>query len=177
MQDGRAPRCVEFHARCLCHQIRRAWDNRHHRRLTRLRSPHHAGYTHDRRSQRATRARGEDVGALLPGVHRLASLAKRWLLGTHQGSIEAAHMGSYLNEFVFRFNRRKSRSRGLVFYRVMELAVDHAPVRYKAIIAKRRPPLVNPRPPGTRGHPPSLDRQSPGRPWRSANRGSRSNSG
>jgi len=125
------------------------------------------GYIHDRRSQRATRARGEDVGALLPGVHRLASLAKRWLLGTHQGSIEAAHMGNYLNEFVFRFNRRTSRSRGLVFHRVMELAVDHAPVRYKAIIAKRRPPLV----------PPSLDRQTAGRPWRSADRDPRTSSG
>ena len=46
------------------------------------------GYTHDRRSQRAARARGDDPGKLLPGVHRVASLAKRWLLGTHQGSVE-----------------------------------------------------------------------------------------
>ncbi len=54
------------------------------------------GYTRDRRSQRAARARGEDPGALLPGVHRVASLAKRWLLGTHQGSIDDAHLQSYL---------------------------------------------------------------------------------
>ena len=54
-----------------------------------------------------------------------ASLIKRWLPGTHQGSVEAAHLPSYLNEFVFRFNRRRSRSRGLVFYRVLELAIAH----------------------------------------------------
>ena len=70
------------------------------------------GYTHVRRSQRAARARGEDPGKLLPGVHRVAPLAKRWLLGTHQGSVEDAHLQSYLNEFCFRFNRRRSRSRG-----------------------------------------------------------------
>jgi transposase-like protein len=57
------------------------------------------GYTHDRRSQRAARARGEDPGELLPGVHRIASLAKRWLLGTHQGSVDDAHLQSYLDEF------------------------------------------------------------------------------
>ena len=89
------------------------------------------GYVHARRSQRAARARGEDTGELLPAVHRVASLAKRWLLGTHQGSVEPAHLGSYLNEFVFRFNRRRSRSRGMVFYRVLELAAAHEPVRYQ----------------------------------------------
>jgi len=50
------------------------------------------GYLHEPRSQRAARARGEDIGGLLPGVHRIASLAKRWLLGTHQGSVDAAHL-------------------------------------------------------------------------------------
>src|SRR5450756_1840853 len=71
------------------------------------------GYTRDRRSQRAARARGEDPGELLPGVHRVASLAKRWLLGTHQGSVDEAHLQSYLDEFTFRFNRRRSSSRGM----------------------------------------------------------------
>jgi transposase-like protein len=66
------------------------------------------GYTRDRRSQRAARARGEDPGELLPGVHRVASLAKRWLLGTHQGSVDEAHLQSYLNEFVFRFHAEHS---------------------------------------------------------------------
>ena len=64
------------------------------------------GYVRDRRSQRAARHRGEDPAKLLPGVHRIASLAKRWLLGTHQGSVDKAHLQAYLDEFVFRFNRR-----------------------------------------------------------------------
>ncbi len=82
------------------------------------------GYVHDRRSQGAARARGEDPGELLPAVHRVASLIKRWLLGTHQGSTDADHLPAYMNEFVFRFNRRTSRSRGMVFYRVLQLAAD-----------------------------------------------------
>jgi transposase-like protein len=126
------------------------------------------GYIHDRRSQRAASARGEDPGALLPGVHRIASLAKRWLLGTHQGAVDAAHLPSYLNEFVFRFNRRRSRSRGMVFYRVLELAAGHEPVRYRNITAGNKPRKTSPVPPATRGHPPSLDRVTAGRPWRAA---------
>ncbi len=126
------------------------------------------GYVHDRRSQRAARAGGEDPGALLPAVHRVVSLAKRWLLGTHQGSVEPAHLASYLNEFVFRFNRRRSRSRGMVFYRVLELAVAHDPVRYQDLIATRRPRAVRPTPPQVRGHPPSLERPPANRPWRTA---------
>ncbi len=85
------------------------------------------GYEHDRRSQGAARARGDDPNKLLPAVHRVVSLAKRWLLGTHQGAADSTHMSHYLNEFVFRFNRRRSRSRGMVFYRVLELAVAHEP--------------------------------------------------
>lgn len=126
------------------------------------------GYTHERRSQRAARLRGDDPGELLPNVHRVASLAKRWLLGTHQGSVEDAHLAAYLDEFVFRFNRRRSRSRGLVFYRVLELAVGHGPVRYRDLIADPRSEPLPRKPPGARGHPPSLDRPPAGRPWRSA---------
>lgn len=59
----------------------------------------HEGYIRDRRSQRAARTRGEDPGELLPAVHRIAALAKRWILGTHQGVVDAAHLPSYLNEF------------------------------------------------------------------------------
>lgn len=126
------------------------------------------GYTHEPRSQRAARACGDDPGELLPGVHRIASLAKRWLLGTHQGSVEEKHLQSYLNEFVFRFNRRRSRSRGMVFYRVLELAVDHAPVRYRELVANPKPKRVPPRPPGGGGHPPSMDRPRAHRPWRAS---------
>ncbi len=124
------------------------------------------GYTHVRRSQRAARARGQDPGKLLPGVHRVASLVKRWLLGTHQGSGEDAHLQSYLNEFCFRFNRRRSRSRGLVFYRVIELAVDHDPVRYRHLIAHPKHKARPPEAPGQRGHPPSIERPRAARPWR-----------
>lgn len=124
------------------------------------------GYVHDRRSQRAARIRGDDPHKLLPAVHRVASLTKRWLLGTHQGSVDEAHLPSYLNEFVFRFNRRSSRSRGMVFYRVLELAVAHDPVRYDDLIARRRPRTVPPVPPHKRGRPPSLERPPANRPWR-----------
>jgi hypothetical protein len=108
------------------------------------------------------------ASALLPGVHRVAALAKRWLLGTHQGSVDEAHLTSYLNEFVFRFNRRRSHSRGLVFYRVLELAVGHAPVRYRDLVLDPRPKATPPAPPGARGHPASLERDPARRPWRSA---------
>ena len=126
------------------------------------------GYVHDRRSQRAARARGEDAGELLPAVHRIASLIKRWLLGTHQGSTDADHLPAYMNEFVFRFNRRNSRSRGLVFYRVLQLAVDHDPVRYKDLIVTKHPGKTPPTPPTSRGKPPSLERPRADRPWRRA---------
>ena len=124
------------------------------------------GYTHERRSQRAAKALGEDPGKLLPGVHRVAALVKRWLLGTHQSSVDPAHLQSYLNEFVFRFNRRRSRARGMLFYRVLQLAVTHAPVRYRDLVADPKPKRVTPRPPTRRGHPPSLDRPLADRPWR-----------
>ena len=126
------------------------------------------GYVHQRRSQRAARTRGEDPGELLPTVHRIASLIKRWLLGTHQGSVDTAHLTSYLNEFVFRFNRRRSRSRGMVFYRVLELAVAHDPVRYRDLIVDPAPKMKPPAPPRTRGHPTSLERPPANRPWRVA---------
>jgi len=130
------------------------------------------GYVHDRRSQRAARARGEDPHDLLPAVHRVAALTKRWLLGTHQGSADDAHLSSYLNEFVFRFNRRNSRSRGMVFYRVLELAVAHDPVRYHDLIVSQRPRATPPKPPRARGHPPSLERPPASRPWRTADQSS-----
>ena len=113
------------------------------------------GYAHVRRSQRAARARVDDPGELLPAVHRVASLAKRWLLGTQQGSVEDTQLQSYLNEFCFRFNRRRSRSRGLVFYRVLELAVGHDPVRYRDLVCSAPSPRRSHLPaPDPRGHPP-----------------------
>lgn len=64
----------------------------------------------------------------LPGVHRVASLLKRWIMGTHQGSVTSEHLQSYLEEFTFRFNRRNSNSRGLVFRRLIEQAVASGPI-------------------------------------------------
>ena len=118
-------------------------------------------YVHDRHVVPRTEA-----SQLMPGVHRVASLSKRWLLGTHQGSVEADHLGQYLNEFVFRFNRRGSRSRGLVFYRVLELAVAHEPVRYRDLVVDPAPKAMPPSPPIKRGHPPSMERPPADRPWR-----------
>ena len=126
------------------------------------------GYTRDRRSQRAARLRRGDPFGLLPGVHRVASLAKRWLLGTHQGSVDEAHLQSYLDEFVFRFNRRTSRSRGLVFHRVLALAVGHDPVRYRDLIVNPQPKTHPPAGRAGWGHPPTLDRPPANRPWRTA---------
>ncbi len=64
----------------------------------------------------------------MPGVHRIASLLKRWILGAHQGAVRVEHLQSYLEEFTFRFNRRTSQSRGLVFRRLLEQAVVTDPI-------------------------------------------------
>lgn len=73
---------------------------------------------------------------LLPRVHRVASLLKRWLLGTHQGSVSPQHLDYYLDEFTFRFNRRRSRYRGKLFYRLVQQAVAVEPMPYKDLIAQ-----------------------------------------
>jgi len=70
---------------------------------------------------------------LLPRVHLVASLLKRWLLGTHQGAASHEHLDYYLDEFCFRFNRRTSRSRGMLFYRLLQQAMAVEPVPYKRI--------------------------------------------
>jgi hypothetical protein len=91
-----------------------------------------------------------------------------WLPGTHQGSVEETHLRAYLDEFVFRFNRRTSRSRGLVFHRDLQLAVGHEPVRYSDLIvarqSKRNPPAAR----AGWGHPPTLERPPANRPRRAA---------
>lgn len=83
------------------------------------------GYTH---KKTVLSSSGDPAHVSMPGVHRIASLLKRWILGTHQGSIVPAHLQSYLEEFTFRFNRRTSRSRGLLFRRLLEQAVATEPV-------------------------------------------------
>ena len=71
---------------------------------------------------------------LLPRVHRVVSLLKRWLMGTHQGAVSHDHLDYYLDEFTFRFNRRTSTYRGKLFYRLLEQAVQTPPVSYDKII-------------------------------------------
>lgn len=81
------------------------------------------GYQHD--VIRDTEEVGEHP---LPHCHRVAALLQRWLLGTHQGAVRGWHLDYYLDEFTFRFNRRTSRSRGKLFYRLAQQAMAIEPV-------------------------------------------------
>ena len=85
----------------------------------------------------------EPASDLLPREDRVISLLKRWLMGTHQGAVSHKHLDYYLDEFTFRFNRRKSNSRGKLFYRLVQQAVAVEPSPYDAIVgktaAKRQP--------------------------------------
>ena len=98
------------------------------------RSLNELGYEH-----RRTVMLGSDVPAhvSMAGVHRVASLIKRWILGTHHGSVQPEHLDAYLNEFVFRFNRRTSTSRGMLFYRLLQQAVVTEPVTYEDVVQKK----------------------------------------
>ena len=87
------------------------------------------GYIHDRQVQR----RQPKGTHLLPRVHRVVSLLKRWMLGTHQGAIGHEYLDYYLDEFTFRFNRRTSASRGKLFYRLAQQAVQISPVTFTSL--------------------------------------------
>ena len=87
------------------------------------------GYTHT-----ITKIKGRKVSDLLPHVHIVVSLLKRWILGTHQGSVSKKHIGYYLDEFTFRFNRRTSSYRGKLFYRLLENAVLIGPTTYEDFV-------------------------------------------
>jgi transposase-like protein len=80
------------------------------------------------RKQTVLSSSGNPAHVSMPGVHRVSSLLKRWILGTHQGSVVPVHLQSYLEEFAFRFNRRTSRNRGLVFRRLLEQAAVTGPI-------------------------------------------------
>jgi transposase-like protein len=77
---------------------------------------------------------GEPASRSMPHVHRLLALLKRWLLGTHQGSVQPHQLDYYLDEFTFRFNRRHSRHVGLLFYRLVQEAAHTEPIPRKAIV-------------------------------------------
>jgi ribosomal protein L37AE/L43A/transposase-like protein len=87
------------------------------------------GYVHDRQIQRDQ----DEDEHLLPRAHRVVSLLKRWLLGTHRGAVGHEHLDYYLDEFTFRFNRRKSRSRGKLFYRLAQQAVQVGPAPFDSL--------------------------------------------
>ncbi len=80
---------------------------------------------------------GSPAHVSMPGVHRIAALLKRWLLSTHQGSVSEKHLDYYLDEYTFRFNRRSSRSRGLLFYRLLQQAVATLPVPYRSLVCNK----------------------------------------
>jgi transposase-like protein len=82
-------------------------------------------------------ASGDPAHVAMPRVHRVASLVQRWLLGTHHGGVRARQLDFYLDEYVFRFNRRQSRSRGLLFYRLLEQAALLDPVTVREIVGGR----------------------------------------
>ena len=110
---------------------------------------------------------GFQAHELLPAVHRVAALLKRWLLGTHQGSMIGGHLPAYLDEFTFRFNRRRASHRGLVFYRLLQLAVGAPPVTYRELVVNSKPKGARPAGVlGPRGRPGTLALPPADKPWR-----------
>jgi transposase-like protein/ribosomal protein L37AE/L43A len=88
------------------------------------------GYRH---KAKAISTSGDPAHVVMPAVHRVASLLKRWLLGTHQGAVSREHLDYYLDEYTFRFNRRTSRHRGKLFYRLLQQAAAVAPAPYRTL--------------------------------------------
>jgi transposase-like protein len=87
------------------------------------------------------RGRRKEASKLLPRVHLVASLLKRWLVGTHQGAVSHKHLPYYLDEFTFRFNRRRSKSRGKLFFRLLQQAAATGPITYSDVA--KRPELLS----------------------------------
>ncbi len=93
-----------------------------------------AGFLHQPTSIAAS---GDPAHVAMPRAHRVSSLLKRWLLGTHQGATRPHQLAFYLDECTFRFNRRSSTRRGLLFYRLLEQAIQLDPVPVTAIVGGR----------------------------------------
>jgi transposase-like protein len=93
------------------------------------------GYDHRPRNISGS---GDPAHIVMPRVHRVAALLDRWWLGTHQGAIRANHLDYYLDEYSFRYNRRLSRARGMLFYRLLQQSVQVDPVPYKRLIGGKR---------------------------------------
>ena len=94
-----------------------------------------AGWVSERYQHQVTFLEGpESASRLLPRVHRVVSLLKRWLVGTHQGAVSHEHLDYYLDEFTFRFNRASRGAGGKLFYRLAQQAVAVDPVPYKCMV-------------------------------------------
>ncbi len=87
--------------------------------------------------------RSRDKQSVLPGVHLIASLVKRLIIGTHQGRFDPCYLQNYLDEYVFRFNRRTSRSIGKKFMRIVQQVIKSNKITFSQILnhAKRQNPL------------------------------------
>lgn len=121
-------------------------------------------YAHQRLNVSAS---GNPAHESLPAVHRLFALAKRSLDGTYQGTGSTGHLPGYLDEFVFRFNRRHSRNRGLVFMRLLQRAATGDRVTYRDLVRVPRSKKVRPAGvSGPRAQPGSLQADAMVRPWR-----------
>ena len=124
--------------------------------------------TRDRYQHTATSVAASGLAAheVLPAVHRVISLVKRWLMGTMQGSVSPEHLQAYFDEWVFRFNRRHSHRRGLLSHTLLRQAVKGRPVTYRSLRkAGRTRPAPQPAR-GSRRPPSSLDVGRPELPWR-----------
>ncbi len=83
----------------------------------------------------------EDQASVLPGVHLVASLLKRWFIGTLHNRVGVQQLPYYLDEYTFRFNRRSSKSRGLLFYRLLQQAVGTDPRPLSTLLKPHQQPI------------------------------------
>lgn len=110
---------------------------------------------------------GGEAHEVLPAVHRVASLLKRWLDGTHQGGVSPEHLPAYLDEFTFRFNRRRSRQPGMLFFRLLEQAIATPSITFSEMVAVPKPKATNrSAPAGPRSRTRTLAPAPLERPWR-----------
>ena len=171
MPDAATDRCLSRLVTLLRDRLRRARIDGDHRWMAGLlrpgsmRLPPSTGQPADRQGWRA------GLGGVVAGGTSSRFVGQAPAVGYppgRRGQGSSSQLPSYLNEFVFRFNRRRSRNRGMVFCRVLELAVAHEPVRYKDLVATPQSRTVPPSPPKANGHPPSLERPPENRPWRNS---------
>lgn len=101
-----------------------------------------AGLGYDHRPKNIS-ASGDPAHIVMPRVHRVAALLERWWLGTHQGAIRPKHLDYYLDEYTFRYNRRRSRARGMLFYRLLQQSTQVDPAPYKSLVGGKGPANPN----------------------------------